>query len=30
MGINIVRLKIGAFGLGAFIAGVAGGLFAHY
>jgi len=30
IGINIVRLKIGAFGLGAFIAGVAGGLFAHY
>ncbi|MDH3883964.1 MAG: branched-chain amino acid ABC transporter permease, partial [Desulfobacterales bacterium] len=30
MGVNIVRLKIGAFGLGAFIAGVAGGLFAHY
>ena len=30
VGINIVRLKIGAFGLGAFIAGVAGGLFAHY
>lgn len=30
IGINIVRLKIGAFGLGAFIAGVAGGLYAHY
>ena len=30
MGINIVLLKIGAFGLGAFIAGIAGGLFAHY
>jgi len=30
IGINIVRLKIGAFGLGAFIAGIAGGLFAHY
>ena len=30
MGINIVRVKIGAFGLGAYIAGVAGGLFAHY
>jgi branched-chain amino acid transport system permease protein len=30
MGVNIVRLKIGAFGLGASIAGIAGGLFAHY
>lgn len=30
MGINIVRLKVGAFGLGAFVAGLAGGLFAHY
>lgn len=30
LGINIVRLKVGAFGLGAFIAGIAGGLFAHY
>lgn len=30
IGINIVRLKIGAFGMGAFIAGVAGGLHAHY
>jgi len=30
LGINIVRLKIGAFGLGAFVAGIAGGLFAHY
>jgi branched-chain amino acid transport system permease protein len=30
LGIHIVRLKIGAFGLGAFIAGVAGGLYAHY
>lgn len=30
MGINIVRLKVGAFGLGAFIAGLAGGLYAHY
>jgi branched-chain amino acid transport system permease protein len=30
MGIDIVRLKIGAFGLGAFIAGIAGGLYAHY
>jgi len=30
IGINIVLLKIGAFGLGAFVAGVAGGLHAHY
>ncbi len=30
IGINIVRLKIGAFGMGAFVAGVAGGLYAHY
>ncbi|MDD5205942.1 MAG: branched-chain amino acid ABC transporter permease [Desulfobacterales bacterium] len=30
IGIHIVRLKVGAFGLGAFIAGIAGGLFAHY
>ena len=30
MGVNIVRLKVGAFGLGAFIAGIAGGLYAHY
>jgi branched-chain amino acid transport system permease protein len=29
-GVNTVRLKIGAFGVGAFIAGVAGGLHAHY
>jgi branched-chain amino acid transport system permease protein len=29
-GINIVRLKIAAFGLGALIAGIAGGLHAHY
>ena len=29
-GINILHLKTGAFGVGAFIAGVAGGLFAHY
>ena len=29
-GINIVRIKVGAFGLGAFIAGIAGGLYAHY
>jgi branched-chain amino acid transport system permease protein len=30
IGINIVQIKVGAFGLGAFIAGVAGGLYAHY
>ncbi len=30
LGIHIVRLKVGAFGLGAFVAGIAGGLFAHY
>jgi len=30
MGVNIVRLKVGAFGLGAFVAGIAGGLYAHY
>ncbi len=30
LGIHIVRLKIGAFGLGALIAGIAGGLYAHY
>jgi branched-chain amino acid transport system permease protein len=30
LGINIVRLKVGALGLGAFVAGIAGGLFAHY
>jgi len=30
MGINVVYLKVGSFGLGAFIAGVAGGLYAHY
>ena len=30
IGINIVRLKVGAFGIGAFIAGITGGLYAHY
>lgn len=30
IGINIVFLKVAAFGIGAFIAGVAGGLYAHY
>ncbi len=29
-GINVVYLKVGSFGLGALIAGVAGGLYAHY
>ncbi len=30
MGIDVVRVKLFAFGLGAFIAGLAGALFAHY
>jgi len=30
IGIHIVLLKVSAFGLGAFTAGVAGGLYAHY
>jgi branched-chain amino acid transport system permease protein len=30
IGIHVVRLKVSAFGLGAFLAGIAGGLFAHY
>ncbi|MBM4330674.1 MAG: branched-chain amino acid ABC transporter permease [Deltaproteobacteria bacterium] len=30
IGIHIVLLKVSAFGVGAFIAGVAGGLYAHY
>ena len=30
MGINIVKAKLTAFGLGAFIAGLGGGLYAHY
>jgi len=30
IGINIVFLKVAAFGVGAFIGGVAGGLYAHY
>ena len=30
MGINIIKAKLTAFGLGAFIAGVGGGLYAHY
>ncbi len=30
LGLNVTRLKVGAFGLCALIAGVAGGLYAHY
>jgi branched-chain amino acid transport system permease protein len=30
IGIHIVLLKVGAFGIGAFVAGVGGGLYAHY
>jgi branched-chain amino acid transport system permease protein len=30
MGLNVMLLKVGVFCLGAFIAGVAGGLYAHY
>jgi branched-chain amino acid transport system permease protein len=30
IGLNVTLLKLGAFWLGAFIAGVAGGLYAHY
>jgi branched-chain amino acid transport system permease protein len=30
IGLNVKLLKLGAFSLGAFIAGVAGGLYAHY
>jgi branched-chain amino acid transport system permease protein len=30
MGINLVRIKVTAFSLGAFIAGLAGAFFAHY
>ena len=30
MGVDVVRVKLFAFGLGAFIAGLAGALFAHY
>ena len=30
MGLNVTLLKVAAFGLGAFIAGVGGGLYAHY
>ena len=30
IGLNVTLLKLGTFGLGAFIAGAAGGLYAHY
>jgi branched-chain amino acid transport system permease protein len=30
IGINLTRVKVSIFGLGAFVAGVGGGLFAHY
>lgn len=30
LGLNVTRLKVGAFGLCALIAGIAGGLYAHY
>jgi branched-chain amino acid transport system permease protein len=30
MGLNVTLVKVGTFGLGAFIAGIAGGLFAHH
>ena len=30
MGVDVIRIKLFAFGLGAFIAGLAGALFAHY
>ncbi len=30
LGLNSTSIKVGAFGLGAFIAGIAGGLFAHH
>jgi branched-chain amino acid transport system permease protein len=30
IGLNTTAIKVGAFGLGAFIAGIAGGLFAHH
>jgi branched-chain amino acid transport system permease protein len=30
IGLNVTRLKIGVFAFGAFIAGIAGGLYAHY
>jgi branched-chain amino acid transport system permease protein len=30
IGINLIRVKVSIFGLGAFLAGIGGGLFAHY
>ncbi len=30
IGVNLTRVKVSVFGLGAFIAGIGGGLFAHY
>ena len=30
IGINLTRIKVAIFGLGAFLAGIGGGLFAHY
>lgn len=30
LGLPVTRIKVGAFALGAFIAGIAGGLYAHY
>jgi branched-chain amino acid transport system permease protein len=30
IGVNVLVLKVGSFGLGAMIAGIAGGLYAHY
>lgn len=30
IGINLTRVKVAVFGLGAFVAGIGGGLFAHY
>jgi branched-chain amino acid transport system permease protein len=30
IGINLTRIKVAIFGLGAFVAGIGGGLFAHY
>jgi branched-chain amino acid transport system permease protein len=30
IGINLTRIKVAVFGLGAFVAGIGGGLFAHY
>jgi branched-chain amino acid transport system permease protein len=30
IGLPVTKIKVGAFGIGAFIAGIAGGLYAHY